>query len=157
VNPYPILILDDDPTILMALQETLKGEGYTCFATSQISEALQALEQKTFAVVISDQRMSAMTGLQFLRQVKEQRKLCTRILITGVLTTEIFLEAINTVEVFRCLPKPWTRSALLASIKDAYQYFEHNIAFPKAHREILQINQQLVEENTRLRRQLTHL
>ncbi|MDR2769564.1 MAG: response regulator [Puniceicoccales bacterium] len=156
MNPYPILILDDDPTILMALQETLKGEGYAYFATSQISEALQALEQKTFAVVISDQRMSAMTGLQFLRQVKKQGKLCARILITGVLTTEIFLEAINTVEVFRCLPKPWTRNSLLAAIKEAYQHFEYNIAFPNAHREILQINQQLVEENTRLRRQLTH-
>ncbi|MDR0647667.1 MAG: response regulator [Puniceicoccales bacterium] len=157
MNPYPILILDDDATILMALQETLKGEGYTYFATSQIAEALQALEQKTFAVVISDQRMSPMTGLQFLRQVKEQGKLCTRILITGVLTTEIFLEAINTVEVFRCLPKPWTRNILLAAIKEAYQYFEYNIAFPQAHRAILQINQQLVEENARLRRQLTHL
>jgi DNA-binding NtrC family response regulator len=156
VNPYPILILDDDATILMALQETLKGEGYAYFATSKISEALEALEQKTFAVVISDQRMSEMTGLQFLRQVKEQCKLCTRILITGVLTTEIFLEAINTVEVFRCLPKPWMRDTLLASIKEAYQYFEYNIAFPKAHREIFQINQQLVEENAHLRQQLNH-
>ncbi|MDR0756142.1 MAG: response regulator [Puniceicoccales bacterium] len=157
MKPYPILILDDDITILMALQETLKGEGYAYFATSKISEALRALEQKTFAVVISDQRMSEMTGLQFLQQVKEQCKLCTRILITGVLTTEIFLEAINTVEVFRCLPKPWTRDTLLAAIKEAYQHFEYNMAFPKAHREILQINQQLVEENVRLRRQLAHL
>ncbi len=148
----PILILDDDTAILMALQETVKAEGYSYFATTKASEALDAVRQKQFAIVISDQRMAEMPGIQFLSKVKQIQPFCVRILITGVLTSEMFLEAINTAEVSHCLPKPWTQQTLLKTIQDSYEAFERNIAYPRAIQSLRDINRQLIEENNQLRR-----
>ena len=156
MSEYPVLVLDDDAAILVAIQESLKANHYTYFGTSKASEALSELEKTQFAVAISDQRMADMPGLQFLKTLKTQQPLCSCILTTGVLTSEIFLEAINEVNVFRCLRKPWSLEDLMTSIEDAYRHFERQIAFEKAHEAILEINQQLAEENTRLRQQLKH-
>ena len=147
----PILILDDDTAILMALQETLKAEGHHYLATTKASEALALVEQKTFSIAISDQRMAEMSGIQFFSKVKQIQPFCMRILITGVLTSDMFLEAINTAEIFRCLPKPWTRHTLLEVIQSSYKQYERNIAYPQAIRALRDINYRLTEENQRLR------
>ena len=149
---YPILILDDDEAILKALLETLKLEGYVCQGTTHAKEALELLPQKTFAVVLSDQRMAELNGTYFLQQVKEIQPKCSRILITGVLTSEMFLEAINKAEVFRCLAKPWMREHLIQTIKEAYSAFEIKLAYEEAHQALLETNQQLIDENIQLRR-----
>ena len=149
---YPILILDDDEAILKALLETLKLEDYTCSGTIHAKEALELLSQETFAVVLSDQRMAELNGTYFLQQVKELQPKCSRILITGVLTSEMFLEAINTAEVFRCLAKPWMREHLIQIIKEAYSAFETKLAYAEAHQALLETNQRLIDENIQLRR-----
>ncbi len=148
---YPILILDDDEAILKALLETLKLEGYTCHGTTHVKEALELLSQKIFAVVLSDQRMAELNGICFLQQVKEMQAKCSRILITGVLTSEMFLEAINNAEVFRCLAKPWIREHLIQTIKEAYGAFETKLAYEEAHQALLETNQHLIDENIQLR------
>ena len=149
---YPILILDDDEAILKALLETLKLEGYLCQGTIHAKEALELLSQETFAVVLSDQRMAEINGTYFLQQVKEMQPKCSRILITGVLTSEMFLEAINEAEVFRCLAKPWMREHLIQIIKEAYSTFETKLAYEEAHHALLETNQRLMDENIQLRR-----
>ena len=150
---YPLLILDDDQPILNALQETLKLEGYECFGTVHANDALTFLQKRKFSVVLTDQRMAEMPGTQFLKQVKVVQPWCTRVLLTGVLTSDMFLEAINEAEIFRCLPKPWMRQQLISVVKDAYHYFEKNWAHEKAVQSLLEVNQKLVDENVHLRMQ----
>ena len=87
-----------------------------------------------------------------MQQVKEKQPKCSRILITGVLTSEMFLEAINKAEVFRCLAKPWMREHLIQTIKEAYSAFEIKLAYEEAHQALLETNQQLIDENIQLRR-----
>ena len=103
------------------------------------------------AVALSDQRMTEMKGTCFLQQVKMLQETCSRVLITGVLVSDMFLEAINVAEVLRCLAKPWTRPQLLNVIADAYKTFEIKLANEEAHQALLEVNQQLVEENEQLR------
>ena len=81
-----ILIVDDEPVVLNALKETLERERYHVVACSSPIKALAILEERTFAVIISDQRMPEMLGLEFL---VESRRICphaSRILITAVLS-----------------------------------------------------------------------
>ena len=151
---YPIVILDDDAAILRALQETLKREGYTCFGSTHAKEALEFIKQQTCAVVLSDQRMAEISGTDFLKQVKELQGSCSRLLITGVLVSDMFLEAINTAEVFRCLTKPWVREQLLETVDAAYTFFERKLADEEAQQALLETNQALLEENIQLRNQL---
>ena len=148
---YPILILDDDDAILKALLETLKLEGYRCHGTTHVKEALELLSQKTFAVALSDQRMAEINGTCFLQKVKEIQPKCSRILITGVLTSEMFLEAINNAEVFRCLAKPWIREHLFQIINESYDAFKIKLAYEEAHQALLETNKQLIDENIQLR------
>lgn len=151
---YPIVILDDDAIILRTLQETLKLEGYTCFGSTHVKEALDFIKQQTCAVVLSDQRMAEMTGTEFLKQVRDIQETCSRLLITGVLVSDMFLEAINTAEVFRCLAKPWVREQLLKIVGDAYAFFEKKLAYEEARQALLATNQALLEENIQLRSKL---
>ena len=67
-------------------------------------------------------------------------------------TSEMFLEAINKAEVFRCLAKPWMREHLIQTIKEAYSAFEIKLAYEEAHQALLETNQQLIDENIQLRR-----
>ena len=151
---YPIVILDDDAIILRTLQETLKLEGYTCFGSTHANEALDFIKKQTCAVVLSDQRMAEISGTEFLKQVKAIQENCSRLLITGVLVSDMFLEAINKAEVFRCLAKPWVREQLLKTIEDAYAFFEKKLANEEAQQALLSTNQTLLEENIQLRSKL---
>jgi|GEM_PF-1950802 len=151
---YPIVILDDDVIILRTLQETLKLEGYTCFGSTHANEALDFIKKQTCAVVLSDQRMAEISGTEFLKQVKAIQENCSRLLITGVLVSDMFLDAINKAEVFRCLAKPWVREQLLKTIEDAYAFFEKKLANEEAQQALLSTNQTLLEENIQLRSKL---
>ena len=91
-----VLAVDYDEIILIALAETLRHEGYTPITTQSPREAIELLRQKSFAVVISDQRMAEMTGLEFLQEAAKIQPTASRILITGVLTLKTVIDAINT-------------------------------------------------------------
>ena len=152
MKTYPLLILDDDAPILLALEETLRQEGYMCEGTTRAQEALEKIKQQTFAVVLSDQRMAEMPGTLFFQQVKQVQPMCSRVLITGVLSSDMFLKAINEAEVFRCLAKPWTREQLLKTIADAYQAFEIKQSQEATVKSLLDANRKLLEENLQLRK-----
>ena len=80
----PILIVDDEEIVLVALRDTLLREGYTVVASPHAIHALSVLKEQTFSVVITDQQMPLVSGLEFLAQVREIQPDATRILITAV-------------------------------------------------------------------------
>ena len=90
-NPPPpelkrILIVDDEAVVLTALSKTLEHEGYEVIAVEDPLEAIHRLHATPFSVILSDQQMPNMTGLEFLSQVKRIQPDATRILITAVLS-----------------------------------------------------------------------
>ena len=68
---YPVLIVDDDEIILVALNETISIEGYRIVQTTSPLQALEYIRKEVFAVIVSDQRMAEMTGLEFLAEAKK--------------------------------------------------------------------------------------
>ena len=81
------------------------------------------LKDQQFSVVISDQQMPLISGLEFLTQVREIQPNATRILITAVLTLSTVIDAINKGEIYRFIVKPWLREELLATVKTAVQRY----------------------------------
>lgn len=155
--PASLLIVDDEPIVLAALKETLEREKYTVVATTSAHKALQILREREFAVIISDQRMPEMMGLDFLIESKKLRPLCSRILITAVLSLPTIVDAINKGEIFRFVAKPWLREELTATVKNAINRYELIIKNQELTDETHRLNEQLTMANAALASQVKNL
>jgi len=81
----PILVVDDEKIFLSALQLTLQRAGYPAVALDSPLEALKELERRKFSVIISDQLMPELSGLELLARARQIQPYATRILATAVL------------------------------------------------------------------------
>ena len=138
-----ILVVDDEAIVLISLRETLRLQGYEVFAVEDPVQALQLIQTTPFSVILSDQQMPLLTGLEFLAQAKEIQPNSVRILITAVLSLTTVIDAINKGEVYRFIVKPWLREELLVTLKNAVQRYElvaHNNAL---HAQTIAMNERL--------------
>ncbi len=151
---HPILIVDDEEIVLIALRETLAREGYKVVASPHAVHAAQALQEQEFSVVISDQQMPMVTGLEFLAQCKQIQPDTTRILMTGVVNLTTVIDAINKGEIYRFIVKPWLREELLATVKNAVQRHELICSNARLRAETEQMNKELTRINEQLETQI---
>ena len=140
---HTVLFVDDEVNILKALQRLLRSEDMTVLSASRGEEALSMLEQHEVQVVVSDQRMPEMRGVDFLSRVRERRPDVVRMMLTGYTEMDVAVDAINRGEIYRLITKPWNDDELKATIRQA---FDH--ADLKA--EIKRLNQVTREQNFKL-------
>jgi response regulator RpfG family c-di-GMP phosphodiesterase len=150
----PILIVDDEEIVLVALRDTLVHAGYEVVASPHAVHALSAVKETQFSVVITDQQMPMVTGLEFLAQVKQFQPDATRILITAVLNLGTVIDSINKGEIFRFVVKPWLREELLATVKNAVQRYELIRSNARLHAETQAMNEKLSGLNQTLEAQM---
>jgi two-component system NtrC family sensor kinase len=132
-----LLIVDDDEHVRRALKRVLKRARCRLHEAGDADGALAILGAHPVHVVVSDYRMPGMSGVEFLRVVKERWPRVQRVLLTGQADTSAIEEAVNQSEIFRFIWKPWDDAHLLLTIESAIdQYW-------------------LVEENARLSDLLT--
>jgi response regulator RpfG family c-di-GMP phosphodiesterase len=112
-----ILAVDDEEIVLVALRDTLRHQGYGVVTAASPVQGLELLQRERFAVVLTDQMMPGLTGLEFLAQAKAIQPEASRILITAVLNVSTVIEAINKAEIFRFILKPWQRDEFLNAIR----------------------------------------
>jgi len=113
-----ILFIDDEPSILMAVRVVFRL-GYNVTVTTDGNEALEHLRKQRYHVIVSDQRMPNMTGVQLLEQARQISPNTVRILLTGYSDSDAILSAINDVEVHRFLQKPWDNTKLKQVIDES--------------------------------------
>lgn len=113
-----VLCVDDEASILRALSWLLKKEFHVVTAQSA-REGLELIRDDEFDVVISDQRMPEMCGVEFLNQVKTQAPRAMRILLTGYSDLQSVLRSVNESEIFRFVTKPWDVEELPAIVAEA--------------------------------------
>ena len=117
--PKPtILIVDDEEEILHSLRGLLRLE-FEVYTANSGREALRMLEQLPIEVVLSDQRMPEMAGVELLGQARNERPGAVRVLFTGYTDVKAVIDAINTGRIFRYLTKPWDAEELLAVLREA--------------------------------------
>lgn len=113
-----LLFVDDEERILNALRSVFRAN-YNVFTASSGPEAMEFLKRFRPHVVISDQRMPEMTGVEFLRQVKDFAPQTVRILLTGYSDLASIVGSINDGEVFRFISKPWDNAEIQKTIGEA--------------------------------------
>src|ERR1700722_1288273 len=154
---HPILIVDDEEIVLVALRDTLLREGYKVVASPHAVHALSILKEQQFSVVLTDQQMPLVPGLEFLAQVKQIQPDATRILITAVLSLSTVIDAINKGEIFRFVVKPWLREELLVTVKNAVQRHELICTNALLRATTLEMNEKLTEANHALEAQIARV
>jgi response regulator RpfG family c-di-GMP phosphodiesterase len=113
-----LLVVDDEGEILYSLRGLLRKE-YDFHAAQSGYEALRILERTPIDVVVADQRMPEMTGVDFLAQVRARYPNSTRLLLTGYADLPAVIEAINQGQVYRYITKPWDEDALRLVLREA--------------------------------------
>jgi len=142
-HQHSVLFVDDEVNILKALQRLLRSEDMQVMCASRAEEALGILERQPIQVVLSDQRMPEMNGVDFLARVRERWPDIVRMMLTGYTEMDVAVDAINRGEIYRLITKPWNDDELRATIRQA---FDH--AHLKA--EIRRLNQVTREQNFKL-------
>lgn len=122
-GPLRVLFVDDDPLVLNSLKRALFRDFQVDVAASG-QEALNLFRAAAVhAVVIADQQMPGMTGIEFLSRLREVSPDTVRIMLTGQADLPTAIQAVNRGEVFRFLTKPVDIPALKSAVKDAIQLF----------------------------------
>jgi len=152
-----ILIVDDEPVVLNALKLTLEREKYNVVACASPVKALSILEERDFALIISDQRMPEMLGLDFLIESRRLRPNASRVLITAVLSLPTIVDAINKGEIFRFVAKPWLREELLATVRNAFHRHELIVRNEVLQAQTQELNARLMTANSELEQKVTVL
>jgi len=156
-SPGSVLIVDDEPIVLGALQQTLEREKYHVVACGSPLKALEMLRDRAFAVIVSDQRMPEMEGLDFLVESRRLQPHASRILITAVLALPTIVDAINRGEIYRFVAKPWLREELLATVRNAIQRHDLIMHNERLQAQTQQLNAQLLVANGELQQQVAAL
>lgn len=112
-----LLFVDDEPLILQSLN--MLFDEYTVFMAESGVEALEILRQHEIDVIISDQRMPQMSGVDLLRCAKEVSPNTIRILLTGYADLQAVVDSVNVGEIFRYVNKPWNAEKLKETIRFA--------------------------------------
>jgi serine phosphatase RsbU (regulator of sigma subunit) len=125
-----ILVVDDEIANLQKLRRTFINQ-YTVLAAGSGREALELVQHHDdIAVIVADQRMPDMTGIDFLRQTLEILPDAVRIILTGFTDVDVLMEAINHCKVFRYIVKPWDPPDLLMTVERGLE--THRLAVENA-------------------------
>ena len=122
---YKLLIVDDEQANIRLLERLFRPD-YFCLAASSGEEAVELLDQHEVAVIITDQRMPGMTGVELLKRSAARRPHMVRILLTGYTDLEALIEAVNCGLVYMYINKPWNNDDLKLRVSRAVEHYETN-------------------------------
>lgn len=120
---YNLLIIDDEVEITKALTRQFRRK-YNVFSTTDANDGLKIMEQENIQVVLSDQRMPGMTGVDFFMRIKDKYPDALKLILTGYTDIEAVIGAINEGQVFRYVKKPWNPAELDTIINEAFEKYE---------------------------------
>ena len=139
---HTLLVVDDEPDVVKSVQDLLRFD-YKVLGATRAADALKLLREQPVHVVLSDQRMPEMTGVEFLRQLREQFPDTVRLLFTGYADIRAVIDAINQGNVYRYITKPWEPEELQAVIREAVERYDLVAERKRLVEELRTTNEQL--------------
>ena len=137
-----LLVVDDEPDVCDSVHDLLRRE-FRVLKAHSADEGLQLLRDEEVHLIMTDQRMPTVTGVDLLTQVKARRPQAIRMLFTGFADLESIIAAINQGHIYQFLRKPWQPEELLEAVRAAALEYDRLVA--------------LEEEKDQLRRELEAL
>jgi diguanylate cyclase (GGDEF)-like protein/PAS domain S-box-containing protein len=145
-----LLLVDDEPNILAALKRQLRGAGYRILTAPGGQEGLALLATHEVDVIVSDQRMPGMTGVEFLRAVKTSHPATVRMVLSGFTELQSVTDAVNEGAIYKFLTKPWDDIQLRAHIEEAFHHKEMADENRRLDLEVRTANHGLAQANRQL-------
>lgn len=130
-----VLYVDDEPDNLFSFQATFRLT-FKVFTASSGEEALSLLEKRGFHVIISDQRMPQMTGVELFGKIQEKYPDPIRVLLTGFADMNAVIDAVNKGKIFHYLTKPWNEEELTMTIQRAYKAWQDKQALKDSNEQL---------------------
>jgi len=115
---HSILLVDDEPEILFSLRGLLRKE-FEVHTAESGEEAIEVLRRHPIQVIMTDQRMPGMTGVQLLHRVLGEYPQAIRIVFTGYADIKAVIDAVNQGHIYRYITKPWDPDELLGVLRQA--------------------------------------
>lgn len=119
-----ILFVDDEHSVLRALERTFQESGLRVLTADSAEKALDLIGREDIAVVVSDNMMPGMNGIDLLARVRTFSPDSVRIMMTAYADLSTAIDAINRSEAFRFVIKPWSNNELLTVVEEAVNRYE---------------------------------
>jgi signal transduction histidine kinase len=120
---HTILVVDDEPDVVQSVKDLLRLE-FRVVGATRASEGMKLLQEMEVHIVMSDQRMPEMTGVEFLGRVRGDRPDAIRLLFTGYADIKAVVDAINKGNVYRYITKPWDADELQTILRQASEQYD---------------------------------
>jgi diguanylate cyclase len=137
-----LLIVDDEPHVLASLTACLQRE-FAVVSAGSADEALEILRARDFDLLLTDQRMPGMSGVELLDWVRKHRPKMIRLLMTGYAEFEDVVDAINRGQIFRFLLKPWRLNELVETLQEAARVCKLERSHEHLLQEVRRLNTEL--------------
>jgi signal transduction histidine kinase len=143
---HSILVVDDEPDVVRSVKDLLRLD-YKVFTATSADEGMKILAENVIDVIMTDQRMPEMTGVEFLKQVRDPHPDATRLLFTGYADISAVIAAINQGNVYRYIAKPWDPDELQTIIREACERHDLIVQRKQLIEDLEQANKELREAN----------
>jgi len=137
-----ILYVDDEENNLFSFKATFRIK-YNVLTALSGDGALAILEKNLVHIIVTDQRMPGMTGVEFLEKVLEKYPDPMRILLTGYADMDAVVDAVNKGKIFHYLAKPWNEEELDLTIQSAYAKYQERLQLKETNAKLEVSNEQL--------------
>lgn len=149
-----LLLVDDEENILSSMRRLFRRDGYQILTANGGAEGLALLAENEVDVILSDQRMPGMTGVEFLRQAKTLYPETVRIVLSGYTELQSISDAINEGAIYKFLTKPWDDDMLREQVREAFRQRELAQENRMLEHKLQAANNSLKEANLRLQRMI---
>ena len=149
-SKHTILVVDDEPDVVRSVQDLLRLD-YKVRGATSAKQGEEVLESDEIHVVMTDQRMPGITGVEFLSHVRGEHPDAIRLLFTGYADIHAVIDAINQGNVYRYITKPWDPDELQTIIREACERYDLLVERKKMLAELQEKNNELQRVNAELR------
>jgi response regulator RpfG family c-di-GMP phosphodiesterase len=133
-----LLIIDDEPNVCDSVHDLLRRE-FRVLKAHSADEGYKLMQEEEVHIVMSDQRMPQITGVELLAKVKSKYPQAVRMLFTGFADLDSIIAAINQGHIFGFLKKPWQPEALESAVRQAALEYDRLTAAERERERLLEV------------------
>ncbi len=127
-TPPTVLLVDDEPNVLAALRRLLRRDGYRVLLADSAEAAMATLARETVQVIVSDQKMPSMGGVEFFSRIRSLHPETVRLVLSGISEVGVLTDAINKGAIYKYLNKPWDDELFRNEISEAFRYWRERFS-----------------------------